>query len=335
MRRGLSAILIVGVLALVGFLLYRALSRYELAEITGALASMPLDRLVLAGCFAAASYLCLTGFDTLAVRYVGRPLAYRRTALASFTALSLGHNIGFAALSSGAVRYRFYRRWGFSVGEVAKVIVFCGVTVGLGLSALGGGAVLVRLELAEQMSGLQRGAVALLGCLLLAAPMAYLCLAAFYRGRIGFRRWSMESPPLALAVGQVVIGTTNFAMVAGCLHQTLTAVQGVDYATVASVYAIANATAIASHVPGGLGVIESVVLFLLPGAPVFAALIAFRVIYFFIPLAFGSILFAVSELALRDDSSQAERRDGRTRARAQITVSRAASPTTASGSRRA
>src|SRR5690606_1118282 len=45
--------------------------------------------------FAAASYLCLTGFDALAVRYAGRPLPYRRVALASFVSLTIGHNIGF------------------------------------------------------------------------------------------------------------------------------------------------------------------------------------------------------------------------------------------------
>lgn len=36
---------------------------------------------------------------------------YPRAALASFTSLAIGHNVGVAALSSGAVRYRFYSRW--------------------------------------------------------------------------------------------------------------------------------------------------------------------------------------------------------------------------------
>jgi uncharacterized membrane protein YbhN (UPF0104 family) len=56
--------------------------------------------------------------------------------------------------------------------------------------------------------------------------------------------------------------------------------------------------ALASHVPGGLGVLEATVLYLLPGGAAIGALIAFRVVYFFVPLAFGLPLFAISEYVL-------------------------------------
>ena len=62
---------------------------------------------------------------------------------------------------------------------------------------------------------------------------------------------------------------------------------------------IANVTSLISHVPGGLGVIESVVMFLLPGAELIGALIVFRFVYFLVPLAIGGILFALTELAFR------------------------------------
>jgi len=51
-----------------------------------------------AGLFTAASYLSLTGFDYLGMRYAGARLAYRRAALASFTGLSIGHTLGLAPL---------------------------------------------------------------------------------------------------------------------------------------------------------------------------------------------------------------------------------------------
>jgi uncharacterized membrane protein YbhN (UPF0104 family) len=54
-----------------------------------------------------------------------------------------------------------------------------------------------------------------------------------------------------------------------------------------------------SHVPGGLGVIESVVMFLLPAGNAIGALLVFRFIYFLVPLALGSILFAVAEIVFR------------------------------------
>lgn len=279
-----------------GYLLYRTLGRYDLGEVASSIAAVPPARLAAACAFAAGSYLCLTGFDWLALHYVGRPQPYRRAALASFTALSLGHNIGFAALSSGAIRYRFYSRWGLSAFEVGKVVLFCGVTVGLGLATLGGLAMLLQPELAARIVGVQPSTAALLGALCLVMPLAYLWAAAAELGQVRFRRWSLELPSLRLAALQVVLGALNFALVAACLHQTLSAISEVPYPAVAAVYVIANAAALASHVPGGLGVIESAVLILLPEHSSIAGVLIFRLVYFLMPLGFGLATFALSEL---------------------------------------
>jgi uncharacterized membrane protein YbhN (UPF0104 family) len=100
-------------------------------------------------------------------------------------------------------------------------------------------------------------------------------------------------------VGQLVIGPLNFACVAGCLYQALAAFVSTPYLGVASVYVIANITALISHVPGGLGVIESVVMFLLPASNAIGALLVFRFLYFLVPLALGGALFAVAEIVFR------------------------------------
>ncbi len=298
------------VVCLAAFLLYRTLSRYSLDQLVGAVSAVPAARLLAAAGFAAASYLSLTLFDYLALHYVGRPLPYPQVALASFTALSLGHNIGLAALSSGAVRYRFYSRWGLKAGEVGKVILFCGMTVGLGLLVLGGTALLLRSELAVEITGLTRPIVIVLGALCLTGPALYLILAAFLRRPLRIRRWSLEMPSLRLAVAQVLVGSVNFAFVAACLHQSLAAVADVAYLGVASVYVIANATALVSHVPGGLGVIESVVLYLLPEKDLIGPLLVFRFVYFLAPLGLGSLLFLVTELIYRRKSPAFHGRPG-------------------------
>lgn len=283
-------------LALAAWLLYRTLGRYDADQLRAAVAAVPASRLLGAAGFAAASYLCLTGFDFLGTRHVGRPLAYRRVALASFTSLALGHNIGLAALSSGAVRYRFYTRWGLSPAEVAKVILFCAVTVGLGLVVLGGAALLLQPELAQQVTRLDRPAVLALGAACALVPVAYLALSALATGPIRLRSWSLEMPPPRLALAQLVIGPLNFACVAACLHQTLLAVADLPYLAVASAYVIANVAALVTHVPGGLGVIESVVQYLLPQAELIGALLAFRFVYYLVPLPLGVIGLVLSEL---------------------------------------
>src|SRR5262249_7126808 len=136
--RRLTPWISLAVVAVILLMLSRALRRYDLAEVLATVVSADRSRLVLALACTAGSHLTLTIFDTLAVRYVRRRLPYRCTAWASFTGLSIGHTVGLAALSSGAVRYRFYSRWGLSAEEIGKVIVFCAITVGLGLLTLAG-----------------------------------------------------------------------------------------------------------------------------------------------------------------------------------------------------
>jgi uncharacterized membrane protein YbhN (UPF0104 family) len=296
MRKIWKPLIAVVAISLAAFLLYRTLSRYSMDQLLDAVAAVPATRLAAAGGFAAASYLCLSGFDYLALRYVGKPLPYYKAAWASFTSLSIGHNIGLAFLSSGAVRYRFYTRWGLSAADVAKVILFCGITVGLGLMVLGGAALLLQSSLAVEITGLSQGLVIGLGAICLILPAAYLGLAAIVKKPLRIRSWSLEMPPLTLAIGQVIIGSVNFAFVAACLHQALAAVTDVAYIGVASVYVIANATALISHVPGGLGVIESVVMYLLPGQDLIGPLLVFRFVYFLLPLCIGVLVFLVTEL---------------------------------------
>jgi uncharacterized membrane protein YbhN (UPF0104 family) len=278
-------------------LLYRTLSQYTLDELIAATRSVPMSRIMMCGLFASLSYLTLTGFDWLALRHVGRPLHYGYVARASFCSLSLGHNIGFAALSSGAIRYRFYSRKRVPLPDIANVIVFCGVAVGLGLATLGGLALVINSERGEALMGISRDVLMAFGILCLAGSAGYVALAAVVRTELRIRQWRFRMPRLSFALGQVVLGTTNYVFVAACLHQAIAAIAETHYLFVAAVYVIANATSLVSHVPGGLGVLEAIVLQFMPQGQVLGALLIFRLTYYLVPLVLGSLLFAASELA--------------------------------------
>jgi glycosyltransferase 2 family protein len=286
-----------------GYLLYRTWSQYSFDDVMRALKSIPKTNLVLGLLFAACSYFCLTWNDWLGVRYAGKPLPFRQTALASFTGLSIGHNVGLAALSSGAVRYRFYSRWGLSAEEIAKIIVFCGATVALGLSTLGAISLYLRPDDAAKMTGLSPSAVSGVAIACLAFPIIYLVLSATLRKPLRIRRWHFDMPIFRLAVGQVTVGTVNFAFVAACLHQMLSALGDAPYLKVATASITANIAAIISHIPGGLGVLEATVVHVMPGAESIAAVVAYRVIYYFIPLAIGIPLFIASEVILKSEEA--------------------------------
>lgn len=301
-RNLLMKLAVLAGLALGCWLLARVFGRYSPAAIGAALAAIPAANILRCATFTVASYFCLSLGDWLALRYAGHPLRYRRAALASFTALSIGHSIGFAGLSSGAIRYRFYRRWGLSVGDVARLVLFCGATVVLGLATLAALVLLLAPEQVAQPLQMDIG-VARLGGVLLALPVTLYLAASFFRGgkRITIRKWHLAMPRPHLALAQALLGMVNFAFVAAALHAALSAVVAVEYSRVLGAYVGGNALSLATHVPGGLGVIETVVLTLMPQGtgPLIGALVLFRATYFLAPLLLGLTSFLLAELFLR------------------------------------
>jgi hypothetical protein len=289
-------------LLLSAFLVYRLVSNYDLGELVQSVRAVPIASLLAALGWAAASYLCLTFNDWLAVRYAGRPLPYRWTALTSFVALAFGHNIGFAALSSGAIRLRFYSRAGLGLADVAKVIVFCGLTIFLGMFIVGVTALLARPDLAERVTGLSPFETRSVGAALATIPLIYVALSAAIRKPVQVFRRTFEMPRLHLVLGQMLVGTINFVFVAACLDSTISAVSNVPYFEVLSAFVLANTATILTHSPGGLGVIETVVLEVLKRPELIGAVLLFRFVYFLVPLALGAILFALAELRWRFSS---------------------------------
>jgi glycosyltransferase 2 family protein len=94
-----------------------------------------------------------------------------------------------AAASSGAIRYRLYSRWGIGPGDIARIILFCAMTAGLGLNTLMGLALLLQAHVATKLLGFSRaGAIALgAACLLLTA--LYVVPAAVLPRPLTISRW--------------------------------------------------------------------------------------------------------------------------------------------------
>jgi uncharacterized membrane protein YbhN (UPF0104 family) len=294
-RSWIGALVAVAVLALAGFLLARTLGRYDLADVQAALRQLEGRQLAAAALLSAASYLALTGLDLLGVRYAGSNLPYRQVALASFTALSIGHSLGFAALSSGAVRFRFYRRWGLTVAEIAQVILFCGLTVLLGYGILGGVVLAMSAPSLASLIGMREGTLYMASAFALILPLLYFGL-VLLRRPVRLWRFHLRPPSLPLAAGQLLIGCLDVALVAAVLHQALGGSAALPYATVLAVYMAAAVAGMLAHAPGGIGVVEAVTLAALPGAETIAGLLAFRAIYYLVPLALGGAALACFEL---------------------------------------
>jgi uncharacterized membrane protein YbhN (UPF0104 family) len=292
------AMLIVG-FGLAGYLLYQVFREHSPSEIIRSVRDIPLANLALALLFAFGSYLCLTGFDWCGVRYVKNDLPYPKIALASFIALSIGQSVGLSGLSSGALRYRYYAHWGMSTEDVAKIVLLSGVTVGIGMAVLAGIVMIINPKDAAGVLRMSEGGVMAIGAGCLVMTAAYLALAAFLRTPLKIRSWTFQMPSLKIAIAQVVIGTINFALVSACLREVMAAGADVSYLKAATAFVLANVAILITHAPGGLGVLEATVGHVMGDQASIGSLVAFRVIYFFIPLFIGLPLSLVVEAVFR------------------------------------
>ena len=99
---------------------------------------------------------------------------------------------------------------------------------------------------------------------------------------------------------QLVIAATDLLIAATILFVLLPKSDGVTFGYFLTVYLLAVVTVLFTHVPAGAGVLELVVLVLLaPKQPaaLLGGILAFRVVYYLLPLALAMILLAGHEVA--------------------------------------
>src|SRR6185312_6091398 len=159
------------------YVVQREFRHLRLADIGQALGSIPSHALVFSLGWTVLSYFILTFYDRLGTIYAGHKVSYGRVAFASFCAYALSHNLGFAAVSGAAVRYRLYAHWGLTPTQIAKTVAFCSLTFGLGGMVLGG-AILFLEPRAVPFFGQHLPAVAMyaVGALLWCVVIGYVTL---------------------------------------------------------------------------------------------------------------------------------------------------------------
>ena len=294
-----------GVALLVGaiYVVQKEFRHLSLADIREAMAALPASALWIAAGLTVIAYLVLTIYDKLGAIYAGRQVSWPRTMLASFCGYSLAHNLGFAAVSGAAVRYRLYSAWGLTPLEIAKVVGFTSLTFGLGGMALGGLVLLVEPEVVPWFGEhLPLWALRLLTVPLWGIVVGYIVLSLFVR-RVRVFKYDIDLPGPRMALAQTVLATVDVAATAAIFYALLPAAEGLTFLRFVGVYLAAYAAGIAAHVPGGLGVFDGAIMLglapYMPAAEVVGALLVFRLYYYIVPLFVAGFLFVGFELGQR------------------------------------
>ena len=284
--------------AVVAIVLHHVLGHYHLHDVMAALRGIAPGTIVAAALCTGGSYLMLTGYDLLAVRYVHKPVGYARTALTSFIAYAFGHNLSLAAFTGAAVRYRLYSAAGLTALDVATIVSLCTLTTAIGVSVLAGGGLLLATP-GDSVLHLGHLWSKLLGALLIGWVLAYLGWAARARRPVTIGAWALRPPGAAIALGQVLVSVADLSLSGAVLYLLLGAAVPMDFATFAGLYAVAIVGGIVSQVPGGLGVFEAILALALPQLPppvLLGALVAYRGLYYLAPLALAAAALAAFEL---------------------------------------
>jgi uncharacterized membrane protein YbhN (UPF0104 family) len=289
--------------AIVGVVLFvvaLGVLRRELAHVTWQglsrdVMNTPPARLAGAMLLTAFNYAALTAYDLIAFAYIGRRFPRRRIAAVSFLAYAVANNVGFAMLSGASVRYRFYTRWGVTVAELSRIVFSYTVTFWLGLLTLGGLSLALRpLPGARTVLGAGLGPLA--GWSLVVTSVMYVAAARIRREPFRFRGFELSLPSARLALTQLAVSAAEWTL-AGAVLYVLLPVSGASFLTVLGAFLLAQLIGLASHVPGGVGVFEGLMVVLLkpfiPAAQLLPALVVYRAVYYLIPLVLALVALLV------------------------------------------
>jgi phosphatidylglycerol lysyltransferase len=277
-------------------LLYLELKDHSLSQIGSAIAAIPRERIVLAVGLTILNYTILSGYDGLAVLYLKRPLTPWKVMLGAFVGYAMSHNLTWM-LGGTASRFRLYLAWGFSAVEVVKLFALIGLTFWTGFCFLAGMVFLLRPMPIPPEIHIPLSSTFWLGPILLGILALYLLGCAVGR-RVSYRGWRIEFPPLHIALMQAVVAACDLLLQAAVAYVLMPVGYDITYWRFANTFLLAIAAAIISHVPGGAGVLEVVVLELVPHddpAAIFGSLIAFRITFYLMPLIIAVALFVAHE----------------------------------------
>lgn len=308
LKRGLGLVFF----ALVAYLLITVARTVEWSQVWAALRQRPPGELLLALLLVAGSYAVYSCFDLLGRRYTGHTLTTRRVLLTTFVCYAFNLNLG-SLIGGVGFRYRLYSRQGLDGGVITRVALLSMLTNWLGYAMLAGALFWWRpLALPDKWS-LGTMAQQGLGMGLLLVALGYLLACALLRQRSwSVRGTCVELPSARLALSQAVLSCANWLLMAAAIYFLLQ--QKIDFPTVLSVLLVAAIAGVITHVPAGLGVLEAVFVSLLsprlPQQEVLAALLAYRAMYYLLPLVLATLAYLLMEARSKQQAADIQAEGG-------------------------
>ena len=299
-----------GLFALGAFALYQLLKPVNFRDVMDQVRGTPWHVIALSLLAMFAGYAALIGYDWSALRYIGKKLPFPVIMTGGFLGYALGNTIGAGPVTGGAVRYRIYSSLGLTAYDIAGIAVFGSLAFGLGATIVGFGALAYHPYALQSLTSISPQILRWVGILALVVSLGFLAALALRKSEITLRGHCFRTPSLGLLSGQLLFTAIDILMAATVLYLLLPP-NDMGFATFLAVFAAAIFAGVASHVPGGVGVFETVIITALPASvPVdqaAAGLLLYRLIYYLVPFALALVLLALSELRMASTKVQSPR----------------------------
>jgi phosphatidylglycerol lysyltransferase len=278
--------------------LHHLLASVDLKQVMTVARGTPWHVLALAVLTTFASYVALIGYDWSALRYLEKDLPKPVIALGSFLGYAMGNTIGAGPITGGAVRYRIYSALGLSAQDIAGIATFASVSFGFGATIIGFAALAWHPHALGHLLPLTPELVRGVSLAVVTLSVGALFRIALRGSQVTVKGLTLKAPAPRLMVAQFLFTAVDLLLAASTLYLLLPSSE-LGFATFLAVYAAAVMAGVISHVPGGVGVLETVVIAALPpSVPVTdaaAGLLLYRVIYYLLPFCLSLVLMALTE----------------------------------------
>ncbi|MBS0341572.1 MAG: UPF0104 family protein [Proteobacteria bacterium] len=301
-RRGAALVFVLAVAAL----LLRQARTIDWPAVVDAIRDLPLRVVLSAAAVAACSHALYSTYDLLGRHLTRHRLGTGTVMSVAFISYAFNLNLGSTVGGIG-FRFRLYSRLGLKAPDITRIVGFSLLTNWAGYLLVTGVAFLVWPPALPPGWKLDSGGLRMVGCLALAIAAGYVLFCAWaHERRWDVRGHRIEPPRVRMALLQLLVAGLNWSLV-GCVVWVLLQ-HRVAYPHVLAVLLASAMATLIVRIPGGLGVLETVFVALLsfqvPPDQLLAALLAYRGIYYLLPLMLASMAYALTELRARRLRSQ-------------------------------
>jgi uncharacterized membrane protein YbhN (UPF0104 family) len=298
---------------LAAYVLYTTFQRISFGDVLANVRATPAGTLWLAAACAAGAFSVLAAYEVVVVRYVKHCIGRSKPVITALIAFPLGHAVGQALLSGSALRYRMYAPAGFSAMEVGATVLLCGLPYVLAFGLLLDLALVFGADALAPLFRISSEWLFVLGCVGLAKDAGYLLFVWRRKKPVRLGGWAVNVPPLRLTALQLVVGVVDIVLISSVLYLLLPDSADIALLPFIAVYLASILVGVVSHVPAGLGVLESMLLLLMPHVPpeqLLASVLLYRVIYEVIPLVIALGIWGTYELVANDGARKRLLRPG-------------------------